>query len=209
MISSCRIKINTIIQFRLSCQSLKKMKNQISHITEFYKEEPKHLAPIVVLIITILILFFGLPNEILYAKNGILKWLPFIIIFGFIPWLISKTLNPHKIRKDYMRGIYCAAILILGPSFGIWSGVQSKNDLELNGELTKGVIYEKWFSNKKSEDEWLLKCYFQYEGKKYSTFSQEDVYNQFQLGDSLEIKFSKNFPDNNRIIGLNKKLKTN
>lgn len=185
------------------------MKNQILHIIEFYKEEPKNLTPIVVLIATILILFFGLPDEILYAKKGILRWLPFIVIFGFVPWLISIILNPHKIRKGYIQGIYCAAILILGPSFGIWSGIQSENDLELNGGLTKGVIYEKWFSNSKSGDEWLLKCYFQYEGKKYSTFSEEDVYNQFQIGDSLKIKFSKNYPDNNRIIGLNEKLKTN
>lgn len=181
------------------------MKNQILHIIEFYKEKPKHLAPIAVLVITILILFFGLPNEILYAKKGILKWLPFIIIFCFIPLIISKTLNPHKIRRGYLIGICSVAILILGPSFGIWSGVRSENDLELNGELTKGLIYKKWLSNEESENEWLIKCNFHYEGKEYSTFSQEDVYNQFQIGDSLEIKFSKKIPDNNRIIGLNKK----
>jgi len=185
------------------------MKSHILHIIEFYKEEPKYLIPVAVLIITVLILFFGLPNEILYAKNGILKWSPFVIIFILIPWLISKILNPHKIREDYILYIYCAAILILGPSFGIWSGIQSENDIKLNGHLTKGIIYKKWLSNRKSGNKWLIRCYFQYEGKKYSTFSQEDVYNQYQIGDSLEIEFSKNFPDNNKIVGLDEKLKMN
>lgn len=181
------------------------MKRLILHIVEFYKKEPNHIIPILALIIVILILFWGLPNEILYAKSGISRWLPFIIIVGLIPWLISKTLHPHKIRKDYVVGIFCAAILILGPIFGIWWGIQSENDIKLNGTITKGVISEKWYSG----DEYLIKCIFYYEGVEYSTFSEEDSCNQFQEGDSLEIEFSKEFPNNNRIIGLNEKIKTN
>lgn len=185
------------------------MKKTISYLIEFYKESPSRLYPIGILVSVIIILFFGLPNEILYAKEGILEWVPFIIIFALTPWRISRVLIPHNISKDHIQCIYCAAILILGPSFGFWSGIQAENDLKLNGKLAIGVMYKKWLSHGNSEDEWLVRCYFSYKGEKYSTFSEEDVFNQFQTGDSLMIRFSANFPDNNRIVGLNEKVKTN
>ncbi|MEL7118181.1 MAG: hypothetical protein AAFO07_02035 [Bacteroidota bacterium] len=185
------------------------MQNLILYITRFYKKDPKYLVPLSALIVVILVLFFGLPDEILYAKKGILKWIPFLMIFGLIPFLITKVLNHHNIRIDYIILGCCAAIFILGPSFGMWLGIQSDNDLKINGNISQGVVYKKWLSNKNSKDEWLVRCHFYYEGKQYSTFSEEDTDNQFQVGDSLLIKFSKKFPDNNKIIGLNEKLTTN
>jgi len=174
---------------------IKKMKKSILHLIKFYKKTPKNLIPLVALFIVIFILFFGLPSKILYAKNGILMWLPFLVIFGCIPWLIFKTLNPHDIEPQYSLYICAAAIFIGGPSFGIWSRIQAEKELEINEKLTKGVIYNKWFS----EDEWLVRCFFQYKGNKYSTFSEEDVHNKFQIGDSIMIRFSKEIPDNNQI----------
>ncbi len=77
-----------------------------------------------------LILFFGLGNDILFAKKGILGWIPLIIIFLLIPSLISLFLEDFNFPKIKQRGISIGSVLIIGPLFGFWIGYLSKKNFK-------------------------------------------------------------------------------
>ncbi|WP_299261864.1 hypothetical protein, partial [uncultured Aquimarina sp.] len=152
----------------------------------------------------ILILFFGLGDDIIYAKKGIIRWIPFLIIFLLIPFMISLFLKDFNFEKIKQRGISIGSVLIIGPLFGFWSGYLSNKQLEENGLKTFGIVSEKFKSGKKSGTPgvWLLKCDFNVLNESYKTFSKKDINNQYEIGDTLTIKYSEKNPENNIIIEL-------
>jgi len=157
---------------------------------------------LVILVGLILLIFFGLPDVILYSKSGFERWLPFIVIFFGIPFLLYKTLVDFKIRKDIVLAISIGSVLLIGPSFGLWTGNLSEKDLEKNGEIKIGRVSEKWYAkkHKSTEGEWLYKAEFNVDNKVYHTFSNVDEDNIIKVGDTIMIKYSRRNPENNKII---------
>jgi hypothetical protein len=155
-------------------------------------------------IILIIFIGFGLPDEVLYAKEGFIKWLPPLLIFFGLPFLIYKTLNAYKLRSDISFGIAIGSILIIGPLFGIWTGNLSDKDLDKNGVLIEGIVIEKnqVRKHRSRNYEWLYRAEFKVSDEYFLTYSEEDKGNTVNEGDTVIIKYSKRNPKNNTIIRL-------
>ncbi|WP_147405059.1 hypothetical protein [Aquimarina sp. AD10] len=156
------------------------------------------------LICLITILFFGLDNDILYAKTGIKRWIPFIIIFFVIPFLMFNFLNKYKVKGKTKFALSLIPIIIVGPLFGLWSGYLSNKQLNEDGKFTIGIVSEKFKSGRKSGSPgvWLVKCKFEVDNEMYITFSKKDKANLYRIGDTLNIKYSKKNPQNHIIVEL-------
>jgi len=156
------------------------------------------------LAVTLLVLYFGLGYIILFAKQGTIHWIPFIIIFGVVPFLLYKSLQSYKIKEKACLGLAIGSVLVIGPTFGVWIGVISDNEFSKYGATTKGIVVDKWCSksSRKREGQWLVKCEFSVGNEQYSTYNVRDRKNIYKLGDTLLIQYSKRNPDNNRIPAL-------
>jgi len=151
------------------------------------------------LIIGILILtFFGLDDSILYAKSGIKRWTPFILIFILIPLFTYKLVEDFSLKKNTKTGLSLIPIIVFGPLLGLWCGHLSDNQLKEDGKLTTGIVSEKF----KSKRNWLVKCKFQAKNRTFTTFSKTDRENLYQVGDTLTIKYSDSNPENHTIVEL-------
>jgi hypothetical protein len=171
-----------------------KKKNQISLLASFW----------FVLIISVFwFLYIDTPESVMYARTGFLRWLPFILVFLVLPILLFKFINTVW-ENNSGWSIFVAAISVLavGPTFGILSGEKQEKELRQNGEKVKGVVVNKWWAEKKGNDEWLFVCEYFVDGKAYQTFSIPDKDNKFRLGDSLEIIYSKSNPNNAVVAAL-------
>lgn len=146
----------------------------------------------------LLFIFFGLPNAVLYSKEGLVKLLLLLLIFLPIPHFALKLLRLKGIKNTWVEIIATFSGALLLPFFIFWVGYLSDKDLEKHGKQTKGVVFQKW----KSKNEWLLKCSFKIGDKGYETFSITDKENKYQIGDTLTIRYSSETPDNNEIIEL-------
>ena len=152
----------------------------------------------IIIVGLILFLFLGLPDEVLYAKSGLLRWLPFILIFFVLPYLIFKLLRIITNDSHWIASLAIGSVIILGPTFGFWTGLLSERDLEKYGKNTKCIVSEKW----KSKHKWLFKCKFKVDEIVFETFSFTDYENKYQIGDTLTIRYSSKTPNNNEIVEL-------
>lgn len=59
----------------------------------------KFIYPIVLTALLVL-LFLGLADKLIYAKSGIERIIPFILIFGGIPFCTYKTLTQFLNKKN-------------------------------------------------------------------------------------------------------------
>jgi len=163
----------------------------------------KKLLFFILLATSLLVLFGGLSDEILYAKSGIKKWIPFLMIFLLMPIILSRLLKLYYINGKANLAYSLAPVILIGPLFGLWMSHLSERELTKNGLETKGIVSEKWWHKpRKRSGEWLLKCDFVVDGKIYRTFSIEDEYNSYKIGDTLTILYSPRHPDNNTIVEL-------
>jgi hypothetical protein len=155
----------------------------------------------ILLISLLVLLFLGLGEHILYAKSGIGRILPVVLIFGGIPFTIYKTLLFFLDKKNATK--YAAlSILILGPGFGIWSKYLSENDFKNYGKVTYGKVIERDWTSVNNRGRWTITAEFEFNSKKYLTFSKDDNDNKFRLNDKIRIRFSTRNPENNEIIDL-------
>jgi hypothetical protein len=183
------------------------MKKSFQEQEAFRKRFQKWSIFYAILLIGVLgFLFLGMPNSILYAHEGFLRWPPFILIFLVIPVLLFRVILQFASifgSKLYLiLAIPIASVLVLGPSYGVYTGYLSHKDLLENGIKTKGIIIEKFrqLSRRGIQNDWLIKCEFKVDSLKFSTFSEHDKYNMYKPGDTITIIYSKKNPQNNRIL---------
>lgn len=137
-------------------------------------------------------IFFGLPNSILYSQ-GIMGWIPFILIMFVQPFLLYKMLNSFGAPDPIEAIAIPLSILVVGPLFGIYSNNVEEKRLRDNGAETKGIVHEKQYQSWKNKG-WFIKCNFEVDAKTYSTFNITDKHNKYQIGDTLTIRYYKKFP---------------
>ena len=162
----------------------------------------KAIRYVLMLVGLILVIFLGLPDIILYSKTGPLRWLPFVIIFFGIPFLLFKILSAFKLRIEIVLTFSLGSVLLIGPLFGFWTGHLSEKDLDENGQVIPGVVSEKWYAlkHRSTEGEWLYKARFKVENVFHSTYTEVDEDNSKKFGDTVLVKYSKRNPENNRIL---------
>lgn len=146
----------------------------------------------------LLFMFFGLPDEILYAKGLLFRLIPFLLLFFVLPYLILELLRLTNIENKWIFSLALSSTFIIAPIFSFWLGYISEKDLEKYENHTEGIVSEKW----KSKNVWLLKCKFIVNGSEYETFSKTDKENRFHIGDKLSIRYSSKTPDNCEIVEL-------
>ena len=153
---------------------------------------------------TLVILFFGLGYFMLFAKQGSIHWLLFILIFAVIPFLLYKFLQFYQLNTKTCLGLAVGSVLIVGPAFGFWIGEISDYEFSNYGATTKGIVVEKWYSkpSRKREGQWLVKCKFTIDNEQYSTYNVRDRENSLKVGDTLLIQYSRRNPENNVIPAL-------
>ena len=148
----------------------------------------------------LILIFFGLPDKILYSQD-VIRWTPFILIFIVQTFLLYRLLQSFKIMQKHLLGICALSVLVIGPSFGFYLGYKDERDFQQNGEETKGIVYKKWYKYGKNS-EWLLRCQYEVDGVIYSTFSETDEENRYQVGDTLTVIYIKNYPPKCKIKEL-------
>ncbi|MFN6377782.1 MAG: hypothetical protein ACK4WD_00800 [Flavobacteriales bacterium] len=148
----------------------------------------------------LLLVFFGLPEKILYSQE-VIRWTPFVLIIFVQPFLLYLLLKSFNVKPKYLVRICALSVLVIGPAFGLYIGYQEEKDLRENGQTVKGVVYKKWYSTGKYS-EWLLRCQYEVDGVVYSTFSETDRDNKYEIGDTLTILYVNNFPQKSKIKEL-------
>ena len=155
---------------------------------------------LILYIALLLLIFFGLPDKILYSQEAI-SWTPFILIFFIQTFLLYHLLKSFNVTPDYHVGICALSVLLIGPSFGFYLGHQEDKEFQKKGETVKGVVYKKWYKTGKNS-EWLLRCSYMVDGIQYSTFSETDRGNKYRVGDTLTVIYIDNFPQKSKIKEL-------
>ncbi|WP_205504609.1 DUF3592 domain-containing protein [Rufibacter psychrotolerans] len=155
------------------------------------------------IVLVLWFLYIDTPDSVLFAKEGFQRWLPFILVFLGLPYLLLKFVNSvWSNNSGWGIGVAAASVLIVGPTFGIVAGKQQQKELEKNGALTKGLVVEKWKSTSKGNKEWLIICKYYANGRAYTTFSIPDKENRFKLGDTVTVLYSPNNPNNSEVAEL-------
>jgi hypothetical protein len=148
----------------------------------------------------LLLIFFGLPDKIVYSQQPI-RWTPFILIFIFQTFLLYRLLKSFNVVPNYRFLICALSVLVIGPSYGLYLRYQDERQFQQNGETVKGIVYKKWFTSGRNK-EWLLRCKYVVNGATYSTFSVTDKKNKFKVGDTLTVIFVPDFPQKSKIEEL-------
>lgn len=147
-------------------------------------------------VVVIFIMFIDVPDAIVYARKGALRWLPFLLIFGALPFSAYKTLE--LFYPKYSVLISVGLLLIIGPLFGIQINRLDHLALERDGQITQGtIIQKKQFKPSNRDAQWLVKAKFEVYGQTFETFSLEDKKNELEKGQEIEVIYSKRNPNIN------------
>jgi hypothetical protein len=160
--------------------------------------KPKALFGVAFLLV--LILFFGLDDSFLTAKEGVKRWLPPFIILVVIPVCMYHGFRDFNFTPLKRQALSLLSTILIGPTYGFWSGYQTDRLLKNDGVTTLGVVYKK--SESSNTGEWHIKCKFEAGGQQFFTFAVKDELGRFNEGDTLTILYSQSDPDNNLILEL-------
>jgi hypothetical protein len=148
-------------------------------------------------IVLLLIIFFGIPDRVLYSQD-VIGFTPFILIFFFQSFLLYCLLKSFNAAPKFTIGCVALSVLVIGPCYGLYEGHRAEADLKENGSLTNGIVYKKW----QRKSEWLLRCQYSVNGNVYSTFTEKDKDNIYKVGDTVTVIYVKDFPQKSRIKKL-------
>lgn len=147
-------------------------------------------------IVSIFLVFINIPDAILYARSGIMRWVPFVLIFGVFPFSLKKTLQLFIPKYSFLIAV--GSLLILGPIFGIQLPRFDQLALERDGLVTTGEIVKKWeFVPTNRDAEWLVEATFEVKGQGYATSSIVDEQNALKEHQEIEIIYSETNPNIN------------
>lgn len=144
-------------------------------------------------LVVLFIMFIDVPDALIYARSGLLRWLPFVLIFGALPYSVFKALG--LIYPKYSFLIAVGSLLIIGPLFGMQLTRFDKIALSRDGEVAEGVITKKWeFKPGNREPEWLVQVSFDVNGQTYETHPQVDATNELKENQEMKVMYSKRNP---------------
>ncbi|MNV36695.1 hypothetical protein D3C71_1281830 [compost metagenome] len=145
-------------------------------------------------------LFFGLGDKIMFGKSIFVKIIPCVLIFVGIPFFLYKFLQTFRIKRSLLVGkIVPLSILILGPGFGFWAKYASENDFKNYGKQVYGKITSREWSGQRPGG-WVVSAEFEYDSKKYETFSKSEKSHQYEIGEAVLVRFSTRNPENNELV---------
>jgi hypothetical protein len=146
-----------------------------------------------IFLIGLLLFLAFLPSEIMYSDFKFMGWIIYGLIFGLLPFLVYRTIHSMKPFTPWRIIGACLAPLIVGPSFGFYHQYQEKKELEAKGIWTKCIVIDEKYSGGKIQS-WLIKCTYRADNIMFKTNYENDESNQYSIGDTLDIIYSKDFP---------------
>ena len=155
--------------------------------------EEKHINKLWIFGTILLIVFiYFMPNEIAYPKYKYLSWIVFLLIFGFLPYLIYKVIETSNRNYDSTKvfGLCALSILIVGPTSAIVQNYRENEELKINGKVTDCIVVDR----KSSKNEWLINCKYQVENGEFTTYYHTDEENKYRIGDTIKLNYNKEFP---------------
>lgn len=154
-------------------------------------------------IVIIFMIFIYVPDSILYARKGAMKWMPFLLIFGALPYSLHKSLDLFYPKYSFLIAI--GLLLIVGPLFGIQINRFDQLALERDGVIVEGTITKKYqFKPSNRDPEWLIQATFLVNDQEYVTFPQEDEQNAWMEKMKLDVIYSKRNPGINMLLFMYK-----
>jgi hypothetical protein len=147
---------------------------------------------------------FSLPNNIFHEGEGILRWLPFLLIFIVFPSILFKALEKLNLEEDLKLTIAIGSVF-LGIPFGIIMGEIADKEIEIYGEETTGIIEDAWLMTRKSRSSiWAVNAKYIVNGKNFKTSTKENKERTYTKGDTITIIYSKKTPQLSEIKELMK-----
>jgi len=144
-------------------------------------------------LVVLYIMFIDVPNALIYARSGLLRWLPFVLIFGAFPYSVFKAIG--LIYPKYSFLIAIGSLLVIGPLFGMQLTRFDEIALSRDGEVAEGIITKKWeFKPGNREPEWLVQVSFDVNGQIYETHPQVDATNELKENQEMKVMYSKRNP---------------
>lgn len=99
--------------------------------------------------VVIFIIFIDVPDAMVYARKGALRWAPFLLIFRALPFSVYKAIE--LFYPKYSAMIAVGMLLIIAPLFSIQINRFDQLALERDGQITQGTIIQKSNSNLRTE----------------------------------------------------------
>jgi len=144
-------------------------------------------------LVVLYIMFIDVPDALIYARSGLLRWLPFVLIFGAFPYSVFKAIG--LIYPKYSFLIAIGSLLVIGPLFGMQLTRFDEIALSRDGEVAEGIITKKWeFKPGNREPEWLVQVSFDVNGQIYETHPQVDATNELKENQEMKVMYSKRNP---------------
>ena len=145
-----------------------------------------------ILLVALLFFIYFIPKEILYPKYKYIDWTVGILIFIILPYIVIKVLDSinYKTYPTKLFGICALSILIVGPTFGIFQKYREKKELAEKGKITECLVIDR----KKSKNNWLINCKYNVDKLEYITYYHTDEENTSSIGDTLKIRYNKEYP---------------
>jgi hypothetical protein len=164
----------------------------------------KALGFISLAVVVLFIIFIHVPDALVYSKSGIMRWMPFLLVFGAFPYSFYKALKLYYPKNSFLISGGC--LLIVGLLFGLQITRFDQIALERDGQITQGIIVKKWeFKPSNRDPQWLVQAEFEVNGQPYETFSLEDEKNELEKGQEIAVIYSKQNPTINTFVFMYKK----
>lgn len=149
-------------------------------------------------LVILFIVFIHIPDAILYARSGVMKWVPFVLIFLAFPYSLNKTFQLFIPKYSFLISV--GSLFIFGPLFGVQLTSLDQLALERDGLVTSGKISKKWeFKPTNRDPEILVIASFEVGGQGYETNAIKDEKNELRELQQIEIIYSQTNPNINTL----------
>ncbi|WP_291720193.1 hypothetical protein [Bernardetia sp.] len=149
-----------------------------------------------VLIIYLICLLF-IPKEIAYPanRNDLALLLPVVTITF---WLVFGTTKSFGSTNGEALGyaIFSIGISLMLPA--ILHDYREEKELSLYGKVDKCIVIARK-TEVEDKNAWLIKCSYAANGEEFVTYFHNEKNKKYKVGDTLEITYSKDFPNMYRI----------
>lgn len=176
-------------------------------ILEKIIRQPKGLIPIMVWFLGMYLLFYQLPDNIFFVKQGLLLWLPYFFIISLSTVIfiqISKIIGSEE-TGCLLWGV---SILIFIPLFFFHKKNVIEKDFAKNGIITKGIINNQWVEHqgrkRHTGSKFYVQARFEINEKIYLTYPYNNGKDAFIKGDTVFVEYSSKSPENSRVIVIGK-----
>jgi hypothetical protein len=156
----------------------------------------RYLKPLIwVLLIATLVFLYFIPDAIRYSDYRIIRYIPFPLIAGLIPFLIvtSFYLDERKMKAGYIIIAVLTAFIIC-VAFNIIQNNKETDYLNTYGIHGKAIVSNQKIDYRSNSIHGQSRCTFTVNGRRYETLYFIDDKKIYKIGDTLDILYNQDYP---------------